>query len=85
MKSKFKLLKLPKQCYITNCAETVNLDGINSPDWLKSFTIQEKLLIDMINFYNEYPEDPYAQVIAIDLLKILAVIVEFYQPLLCDE
>lgn len=77
MKSKLKLLKLPENDYISACISTFINDGLNHPDVDKSFEYQEAVILGLVNYYGQWPDDIYAAHLHNHFLELLAILQQY--------
>lgn len=73
---KFKLLHFPESDRVTNCIDTFLNVGMNDTE--RQYEYIEHCLVGLINYYNQFTDDPYANDISLDLTKMLAVLQEFH-------
>ena len=74
---KFELFQDPEHDHFISRIESI-LKEIRNSEPERQYFLIDNLLTELYNYFIEFEEDPYAQDIATDLIKIMAVIKEFY-------
>ena len=73
---KCKILPFPEQDRVKNCIKTAGQSFYADPE--TSLYYQELILIELINFYYSFQDDPYAAGIAQEIIRLRATIEEFH-------